>query len=168
MGGGGDKKGGGGGSNAAIDAQAQMAQQLFKQTDPIRKSLFSRSEDFLSGGADVTATPAYGALKLSSDQNFNQAKDNIIARTASGGGLTDALTDLEGARAGAMTQGAGALYGDELSRAIALGTGVTSQSLNSLGQAGYAQSQMAAAAAQQNAGKAGALGQGVGAWLGSK
>lgn len=167
MGGGGDKKGGGG-SSAASDAQVQMAQKLFQQTDPIRTKLFGRANDFLAGGADVTNTPAYAAMKTSTDANFNRAKDNLIAATPTGGALTSALTNLEGNRAATLTGGAGQLYGDELSRAIALGTGVTGQSLASMGQAGAVQAQIAQARAEQSAGKSQGLGQGVGAVLGAK
>jgi hypothetical protein len=166
MGGGGNKKGGNG-STPASDAQMQMAQQLFSQTDPIRQSLIGQSQKFLSGGNDVMQTPAYGALKLSADQNFNQAKDNLISTTAPGGALTSALTNLEGSRANTLTQGAGSLYGDALSRATTLGTGMTGQSLSALGQAGYTQAQVAQSQATQNAGKSGALGSGLGSWLGN-
>lgn len=156
------------GDSPAAELQAQLAQQLFSQTDPLRRSLIDRSTEFMGGGLDVRDTPAYEALKYSADANFNQAKDNAIARLAPGGGLTDALVDLESNRAGMLTQGAGQLYGDELSRAIALGSGITDQSLNSLGQAGGVQASLANAQAQQNAGKAGGLGQAAGAAVGSK
>lgn len=153
--------------NSASKTQAQIASQLFQQTDPLRRGLIARSGQFLTGG-DVRETPAYGALKHAADSGFNNAKDNIIARTAPGGALTGALTNLEGQRAGALTQGAGALYGDEVSRAMTLATGTTGQSLNSLGQAGAIQAQMAAASAEQNAGKMSALGTGAGAYMGNK
>lgn len=156
------------GDSPAAELQAQLAQQLFSQTDPLRRSLIDRSTEFMGGGLDVRDTPAYEALKYSADANFNQAKDNAIARLAPGGGLTDALVDLESNRAGMLTQGAGQLYGDELSRAIALGSGITDQSLNSLGQAGGVQASLANAQAQQNAGKAQGLGAAAGAAAGGK
>jgi hypothetical protein len=171
MGGGekGGKKGGGGeASNPAADAQMRMAEELFKQSGPIRGSLMGRSENFLNGGMNVTDTPTFLAYKQSADQLFNKSKDNAIARTPSGGALTSALTNLEGQRASSLTQGAGAIYGDELSRAMSLGTGGSGQALNSLGQAGAIQAQMAAANSQEKAGKYGALGSGVGAYMGSK
>lgn len=164
--GGGSKKGGG--DNAAADAQARMAEQLFQQTDPLRKSLIGRSQDFTGGGFDVMETPTYLAYKESADRNFGRAKDNAIARLPGGGALSDALVDLEGNRASTLTQGAGAIYGDEINRAMTLGSGITGQSLNSLGQAGAIQAQMAAAAAQENAGKSGALGTGIGSYMGMK
>jgi len=169
MGGGGGKgKGGGSQSNPAADAQARIAQQLFDQTDPLRKSLIGRSTDFMSGGSNVMETPSFMAYKESADRNFGRAKDNAIARLPGGGALSEALVGLEGDRASTLTQGAGAIYGDELSRALSLGTGSTGQSLNSLGQAGAIQAQMAAAAAQESAGKSGALGTGIGSYMGMK
>lgn len=152
----------------AADMQAQLAQMLFSQTDPLRQQLIGRSEDFLGGGMDIAASPTYDALKLSADQNFNAAKDNALARLAPGGGLTDALVDLEGQRADVLTQGAGQIYDNELSRAMGLGAGLTNTSMGGLGQAGNVQAGLAAANAQQSAGKAGALGQGLGSFFGMK
>lgn len=167
-------KGGGGGNkkSKAEKLQMQYANELFQDTDPIRQSLFSRSEDFLGGGMDVRETPAYEALKYSADSGFNQAKDNTISRFAPGGGLVDAMTNLEGQRAGTMTQGAGQIYDAELNRALQLGTGMTNTSMQSLGQAGSIQAQLAAANASESAAGKGAMGQAAGmaagAYLGNK
>lgn len=161
----------GGGKKAkspAADMQAQLAQMLFQQTDPVRRQLIDRSGEFLDGGMDVRQSPTYDALKLSADSNFNQAKDNVIARLAPGGGLVDALADLEFQRANTLTQGGANIYENELSRAMALGTGLTGTSMGALGQAGNVQAGLAAANAQQSAGKSEGLGQGVGYILGAK
>ena len=160
-------KKGDGGSTAAVDAQARLAQQLFDQTDPLRQSLISRSEDFLSS-PNSTESPSFLAFKQAADSQFGQAKDNVIARTAPGGALTDALVDLESNRAGALTQGAGQAYEQDTARAMTLATGTTGQALGGLGQAGATQAAMAQANAQQSAGKAGGLGEAAGAAIGKK
>ena len=161
------KKGGGSNSSAA-DAQAQIAQHLIQQTDPLRASLINQSSQFLAGGNNPTNSPSYLALKDSADTNFSRARENTIASTAAGGGLTSALTNLEGQRAATLSQGAGAAYQDELSRALSLGTGLTQTGLGGLGTAGAIQAQMASANAVQNAGKAQGLGSGLGAMIGMK
>lgn len=119
-------------------------------------------------GGGVTSSPQFLAYKDSADRNFMRAKDNAISRLPAGGALAESLVDLEGDRAATLTQGAGAIYGDELARAMALATGITGQSLNSLGQAAAAQAAMAQAEADQKAGKAGGLGSGLGAFFGMK
>lgn len=153
--------------NAASDIQARLAQQLFEQTDPLRRSLIGRSEDFLSSG-NVLNSPQFADLKVQTGQMFNQAKDNSIARFAPGGALMDALTGLEGDRASALSSGAADLQENELSRALSLGTGLAGTSLGSLGQAGGVQAQLAMARSQQNSAEKGMLGSGIGALLGSK
>ena len=153
-------------TNSASDLQAQLAQQLFEQTDPLRRSLIGRSENFLESG-NVLNTPQFADLKVQTGQMFNQAKDNTIARFAPGGALMDALTGLEGDRASALSSGAADLQENELSRALALGTGLTGTSLGALGQAGGVQAQLAMARSQQNAAEKGALGSGIGAMLGA-
>ena len=129
--------------------------------------MISRSENFLSAPGS-TESPSFLAFKESADQQFNQAKDNVIARTAPGGALTDALVDLESNRAGALSQGAGQAFDQDTARAMTLATGTTGQALGSLGQAGSTQAAMAQANAQQNAGKFGALGEAGGAAIGKK
>lgn len=117
---------------------------------------------------DVTATPTFNAFRDTANRTFQQGKDNAIARLPAGGALTEALVGLEGDRASTLTQGAGAIYDQELNRAMSLGAGITGQSLSGLGQAAATQAAMAQANAQQNAGKFGALGSGLGAYLGFK
>lgn len=140
--------------NAAL-LQAQLAEQLFEQTDPVRTALLGRASDFLDGGLDVTASPAYEFLQGQTATNFNRAKDNLIARTAPGGALVDALSDLEGQRAMTLSSGAAGLFDQELNRAMALGTGITGTSLGSLGMAGQTQANLAAMNAQADAQKTG-------------
>jgi hypothetical protein len=122
----------------------------------------------VTGFGDVTATPTFQAFKQSTGQNFAQAKDRAISGIAPGGALTEALVDLEGQKASTLTQGAGAIYEDELSRAMALGTGLTGTSMNSLGQAGLTQAGIAQANSQRDAAKSESLGQGAGAVIGKK
>ena len=161
--------GGGGGSKPKYhDVQADLALQLFNQTDPLRQSLIGQSTDFLAGGNDVTGTPAYQNLQLQTGRNFNQAKDNMIARFAPGGGLIDALTGLEGDRASTLSQGAAGIYDSELSRALALGTGSTATSIGALGQAANVQAQRHAANSAEQAAKTQATGQAVGDIAGGK
>lgn len=148
----------------ASKTQARLAEQLFQQTQPIRTALFDRSNDFLSGDMDVMGTPTGMAYKSAADRSFNRAKDNIIGRVAPGGGLVSALAGLEGDRAASMTAGAGQIYDSELSRALALGTGVTGTSLSSLGQAGANQAAVAQARGTAKAGMA----EGAGDVLGGK
>ena len=149
------------------DIQGQLAEKLFNQTDPLRQMLLNRSTNFLSSG-DPRETPIYKNLQLTAGQGFNRAKDNTIARFAPGGALMEALTGLEGDRAQFLSQGASDIYSSEIDRALALGTGVTGQSLNALGQAGQLQAARAQANADRDAGKAGGIGAGLGALMGSK
>lgn len=149
------------------DIQAQLAQQLFQQTDPLRRSLIGRSQDFLGGG-DVMESPQYADLQVQTGRAFNQAKDNVIARTAPGGALVDALTNLEGDRAAALSSGAAGLEQTELDRALALATGTVPAAMGGLGSAANAQALLAQARAQKDAAEKGALGSAAGMFLGSK
>ena len=125
----------------------------------------------ITGGArpfDVTASPEYAALMDATNRQFARAKDASIATSPAGGALTESLAGLEGQRAGTLAQGAGQAYGDEISRAMTLGTGQTGTALGGLGSAAQTQAYSANAAATQQAGKSSAIGQGLGAYMGSK
>ena len=158
----------GGGKKNFANIQGDLALKLFQQTDPLRRMLVGDSQNFLSGGADVTESPMYQDLQLQTGRNFNQAKDNTIARFAPGGGLMSALTGLEGERASTLSGGASQIFGSELDRAMALGTGATGLSLNALGQAGNVQAMKAQADAERDAGKAQGTGAAIGGIAGGK
>ncbi len=152
----GNKKGAGPGTGAA-DTLAAISLRMFEESDPLRVGLIGRSEDFLNGGLDVTQSPMYGALKAGNDSAFQRARNNTISSTAAGGGLTDALTNLETSRAVEMSRGVGQLGEGELGRALTLATGQTPTAVGGLGQAaGIQAQQMAAQQAQQSQQKQGA------------
>lgn len=154
-------------TSPATQLQADIARQLFQQTDPLRRSLIDRSQQFVSGNLDVTNSPVFSGFKSGVESSFDSAKDRIIDITPRGGALIEALTNLEGERARTLSQGRGAIAGDELSRAMSLGTGIES-SISGLGSAGAIQAALAQAEANRQSGMFSALGAGLGALAGNK
>ncbi len=150
----------------AAQAQTRLAEQLIGETGPLRKNLIGDALGFLSGDRDVTSLPAFAAFKGSAEGGFNRAKENIIANTPEGGGLTAALAGLEGQRAGNQAGFTGALAGDEINRALQLATFGAATGSQGLGTAGFIQAQRAQGESAANAGKAGGLGTAAGALLG--
>ena len=159
----GSKGGGGGNGNRPEDTQQRIAEQLFKDTDPLRRNLIGRSESFLENPQDIFGTPGFAALKDVTESQFGRARDNTIANTPAGGGLTQALGDLERGRASDLVAGTARLNDVEIARAQQLATGTTGQSLAALGSSGAIQAQREGS---NNAAKGGAIG-GLGAGLGS-
>ena len=142
--------------------QSELAKQLFRQSDPLRKELFSQSEDFLGGGFDVSGSPVFGAGKQTIEDQFGRAREGVIAGTPEGGQLTAALAELEGARAGSLTQFTGGLAESEQNRALQLASGGTAQGASILGSAGALAQSRALAEAEQNAAKASGTGEAAG------
>ena len=155
------------GANEAAEASAEIARQLFGESAPLREGVLGRSTDFIQNG-DVYASPQYGALKSNTEAQYGRARDNIIGSSPAGGALSANLGNLEAARVSDLTQGTAALTDNELARAYGLSTGNTSGALQGYGTAGGIQANLANSQAQQNAGKAGALGAGAGSYFGSK
>ncbi len=152
----------------AAQAQTELAQQLVSQTDPLRRDLIGQAGEFLSGGRDVTGLPEFAALKGANEAQFSRARDNIIANTPEGGGLTAALAGLEGGRASNQVGFTGALASDEVNRALGLATFGAATGSRGLSSAGFVQAQRASAESAQNAGKSQGIGSAVGALLGGK
>lgn len=148
------------------DALGELAKKLFMQTNPLRKNLINRSNQFLAGGMDVTQSPIYGALASATDAQYKRARDNVIGNTAPGGALTSALSNVESNRANMLAQGAGTIAGDETNRALTIATGGSAQGLNSLGQAGATQAGLANAQANRDSAMKQGLGQGLGSIIG--
>ena len=152
----------------AAQAQTELAQRLVGQTDPLRRELIGDANEFLRGDRDVSGLPEFAAFKESAEGQYGRARDRIIATTPEGGALTAALAGLEGDRASNQTQFTGALAGDEVNRALQLGTFGAATGSRGLSSAGFIQAQRAAAESAQNAGKSQGLGQAVGGFLGGK
>ncbi len=146
----------------AAQAQTDLAQQLIDQSDPTRQALFDDAQGFLEGGRDVTSLPEFAAFKGSAESQFGRARDSIIANTPEGGGLTAALAQLEGQKAGNQAGFTGALASDEIQRALQLATFGAAQGSQGLSSAGFLQGQRAQAESQANAGKSQGLGQAAG------
>ena len=151
----------------AADAQARIAQQLFDESSPIRRELGADSLAFLQGDRDVTQGAGFAGLKDIIESQFGRARESVIGSTPTGGGLTSALTDLEGNRASSLVRGTAALNESELNRALTLGTGLVPSAIGGLGSAGFVQGQSALAAQQAGSQKAGSTGRAAGAVLAS-
>ena len=138
-------------AQAAAEAQSKNAQQLIDETSPLRRGLIGDASDFLSGNRDVTGLPEFAALKGANEDQFNVARDNIIANTSAGGGLTAALAELEGNRAANQVDFTGALAGDEVNRALQLASFGTAAGTQGLASAGDLQGIRAGIESQDNA-----------------
>lgn len=146
----------------------QAAMGLIQQTDPLRTSLISRSEEFLGGG-DVTSTPEFMAMKQMTGQQSDMAKDRILETMPSGGVLLDKLADVDIDRARTLSMAGGSIYGDEMNRAVSLATGAPlSASMGGLGALTQLEAAREQAEAQRDAGTKSGIGGALGAFLGGK
>lgn len=188
--------GGGGGGSPAAAEQAQLARRLFAETDPLRRALSARFEDFLGTGEvegpvaervrGLSTDPIRRALKSGVESQFGNAREQIIEDTPAGGALVQALAELEAGKARTLSAGEGAIaeedfgrnlaiqglersaFDRELTGALGLATGQTGSAISGLGQAGGIQAALAQAEADREAGIYGALGTGIGTAVGLK
>lgn len=174
------KDSGGSQSNPANESAIKMAEELFGQTQPLRDQVISEVSGPFEGftGLDFASNPSTNALQEIINQQFGVARDQAIASTPAGGGLTSALAGLEGQRAGALSSGLAGLFGQDKAfnqqmqainqqQKFSAAFGTPGTSLTSLNSAGNAQAMLAGQQQQANAGKQGSLGQAAGFALGS-
>ena len=117
---------------------------------------------------DLSASPEFAAMKDVTESQFGRAQDSLIANTPEGGPLAAILAQLEGQRASDLVRNTGALSAAEMERAFQLVNTGTGNAIQAGGNAGLIQAQLAQARASESAGKAGALGTGLGSYAGLK
>ena len=158
---------------------AQIAQDTYTQTDPIRQGFLQQMSSLLSGGFDPQKTamyqPMYAAARSGPEAQYNVAKKNILGNTPRGGGQVKALADIETARASDIGSIPGMLSNqilqDMLQKSYGTAFGAPQQSMAGLSSAsgtyGNRLSMAEAAAAQQQSALFGGLGQIGGMALGT-
>jgi len=177
-------RGGGGGSSTPApsgyeNTLAQIAQDTYTQTDPLRQSLLQQMSSMLSGGFDpaksATYAPMYASARTGTEAQYNVAKENVLGNTPRGGGQIDALANIEAARAGDVgslpAMLSSQIMQDMMQKTYGTAFGAPQQSMAGLASAagtyGNRMSMAQAAAAQQQSGLYGGLGQIGGMALGS-
>ena len=112
---------------------------------------------------DVTRNPVWGAGRGLIEDQYTRARENTLGAMPGGGALTDTLARIEEGRAQSMGDLASQIAQDEYNKLYGLATGAPAQSMSTLSNLA---GQQAMAAAQQQAGKYGALGDiGMGAGM---
>ena len=168
MGGGG--KGGGGSSNAPAQMQAQLAQQLFAETGPLRDLLIGGPGGGMLGQL-ITNPPSQPFERDVLESKFARARESVLASThGRGGALQASLTDLAGQRALGVTGLAQAQQQQQIEnlfRTFAGVTGTGQVALGGLGQAGSTLAAAGAAKQQSQLGLLGGLGTGLGTVIGA-
>ena len=103
-------------------------------------------------------SPVFGPARNTLDQQFANARSNIIADTPEGGALLDRLADNEVQQATALGNLSAGIAENDLSRAIQLATGLTSGAQSGFSSAAQSQAAQAQANSQEKAGTGQALG----------
>lgn len=164
-------------------AGAQIAQQTYKETTPIREDLLSQMTNFLQGGFDPSKSPTFAPLYANAragvESQYNAAKDSVLGNTPRGGAQISALTGLASDRAGNLSNAQNTIFSnifnDILQKTYGVAFNAPQQSMAGLGQAGssygnrYGAANQAYSAQQKNWMDLGMnMGQGVGSMFGGK
>jgi hypothetical protein len=176
---GGSSKGGSSSGSTKISpleqSLANISNQMYSQTQPLRSNLLDRYQRVLSGGYDYKTDPVYSALfgtaKQGIESQYNVGRQNIMGSTPTGGALTKALSNLEIARAGDMGTVPANLQNQIASSLFNQATGTAwnspTQSASMLGQANNTYGMRLMQQQANSANAKGGLGQGIGSLAGS-
>ena len=158
---------------------AQIAQDTYSQTDPLRQGFLQQMSSLVQGGFDPQRTamyaPLYASARSGPEAQYNVAKENILSGTPRGGGQIDALANVESARAetigGIPAMLSNQILQDMMQKAYGAAFNAPQQSMAGLSSAsgtyGNRLSMAEAAAAQQKSSLYGGLGTIGGMALGS-
>ena len=123
------------GSTPSGSAQANIANQLWSTTQPVRSNLLDTMTDATSGNFNMADYPAFAPLKQNAETQYGNAQENIMGMMPQGGQLYDALAQNENARAGAMTNMGGDIFQQIMNQAQQASFQTPAQSMQGLGQA---------------------------------
>jgi hypothetical protein len=148
--------------NPQAEELSRIAGRAYNLTDPTLHWLNYRSQNFLGGNLDPSQSALYAPLKVSTEQNYENARKNLLSSTPAGGALTSALGNLERDRARTLTAGRGAIAQDEINRSMQLASVGLGQELGGLSNAASLQQQGINQAMTQEGAAATGKGQGLG------
>lgn len=153
----------------------KMAKNLWETSTPMRSTILGQLQGVLGGELPEPLIPQYQMGRQGLEGQYGVARDNILSSLPSGGGMTQALTDLETNRANAVGGLKAGMLNDLYNTAQGVAFNMPSLAFQGMGQAGqtYAQKQGAQMAANSNAksgksGMMGMLGQGLGRYLSTR
>lgn len=134
-------------------AMADIAKKEYDRTDPLRSQMLDQYGGLLSGSTSVYDLPQFKALQEGFDTNYravrpqvegqyNIARENVLGSVPRGGGLTQALTNVESNRARSVSDlayersnAAQQMIMDMLNKAYSYVTGSPMVSISGYGQA---------------------------------
>lgn len=151
-------------------ALAKIAQDMFKQTGPMRSNLLNEMTAVSSGDYDPTKSPVYAPLfsqgKQGVESQYGIAKENILSNVPRGGAQVKALTDLEMGRAEQASSlpmlVSQDIMSDMLNKTYGTAFAAPQQSMSGLSSAAASYGNRAAAAQQAASAQQGALFQALG------
>ena len=112
---------------------------------------------------DVTRNPVYRAGRQTLEDQYDVGRQNILAQTPAGGALIDSLAQMEQGRSQSLGGLSAQVAQDEYNKLYGMATGAPGQAMSTMSNLA---GQQAMANAQEQAGKAGAMGDlGLGAGM---
>lgn len=156
------------GYSRAGEKASRIAQKYYKETAPYRQNAYNRWNQMDAGNWDVTTDVNWSPARQVLEDQYGRAKENIIANTARGGPLDEALADLSESRAQDLTGLSASILANEQQKKYGAAFGAPQTSAATLSSLA---STSAMAQAQENAAKSGMTGQlgmGLGTYMGSK
>jgi hypothetical protein len=121
-------------STALADEAARQSREIYNQTAGLRGATLADWNKILAGEFPTSSNLMFSGLRAPIEQQYNTAKQNILANTPRGGGLTKALADVDIARAGGLSDTLSNIWQNQLNQATGQAWGSPALSIQGLGQ----------------------------------
>ncbi len=147
--------------NASEQALADISKSYYNWAKPLRKGFMTDWKSIMAGGTPKFADTMFSGLRRPIEDQYDIGKKNILANTPEGGGLVEALAQLEGDRSTGEANILNQIWMDSMNKMYGTMSGAPQIAISGLGQAagvaGQRQSAALGASAQAAQAEASAM-----------
>lgn len=102
----------------------EKGEEWWTETGELREDVLTGWEELMAGDYDPTASPLWDPGKSNLEDQYAKAREQMMAGLPSGGVLLSELADLEGTRAGALSELGSGIAADEYNALLSTVMGV--------------------------------------------
>lgn len=123
------------GSSPYEAALSRIAKDIWKKTSPSREGFYADWANIMEGGTPQFADTMFAGMRRPIEAQYGAAKQGVLAGTPAGGGLVDALSQVETGRAEGMANILNQIWQDQINKMYGAAFNAPGQAMQGLGSA---------------------------------
>ncbi len=126
------------GISPAESSLSRIAEETYGQTAPGRQQFYKLWKNMMSGQFPAAMETQFSGLRNPIEAQYGVARENVLGTMPKGGGLNQALTDVETSRSQGLSDLATQIFMDQMQKMYGAAFGAPQQSMAGLGSAASA------------------------------